>query len=201
MYDLSVYQLPSTLPSTNATDPATNATNPAANATDPAANVTDPDTNTTDPAANATDPAANATDPAINATDPATNATDPATNATDPATNVTDPAANATDPTTPSGPTPLFTKEFCHPVKINDAASVEADFAQCITKASATECNSATCRWSNGTDLIPESDFCAPAVLTDDVQTIAGCISQQTDTACNGQCKWRRGKQAATDIP
>jgi hypothetical protein len=65
MYDLSVYQLPSTLPSTNATDPATNATDPAANATNPA-------TNATYPAANATDPATNVTDPATNATDPAT---------------------------------------------------------------------------------------------------------------------------------
>jgi hypothetical protein len=34
-------------------------------------------------------------------------------------------------PPTPSGETPLFTKEFCHPVKI-DMATAEGDFAACL---------------------------------------------------------------------
>jgi hypothetical protein len=55
--------------------------------------------------------------------------------------------------------------------------------------------------WSNGKGMIPDHDFCAPADITNDVEVIKGCIVQKTETACNGQCKWRRGKQAATDVP
>jgi hypothetical protein len=36
-----------------------------------------------------------------------------------------------TTPSTPAGETPLFTKEFCHPVKI-DMATAEGDFAACL---------------------------------------------------------------------
>jgi hypothetical protein len=43
-------------------------------------------------------------------------------------TNTTDPT---TEPTVPSGPTPLFTKEFCHPAAITDTTT-EADFDACI---------------------------------------------------------------------
>jgi hypothetical protein len=71
-----------------------------------------------------------------------------------------------TTPSTPAGETPLFTKEFCHPVKV-DKATAEGDFAACLQK-SATECTG-NCVWSNGKALIPDHDFCAPAFMTDDV--------------------------------
>ena len=35
-------------------------------------------------------------------------------------------------PPVPAGETPLFTKEFCHPIKI-DLATAEADFQKCLT--------------------------------------------------------------------
>jgi hypothetical protein len=103
-----------------------------------------------------------------------------------------------TTPSIPAGETPLFTKEFCHPVKV-DKATAEGDFAACLPK-SATECTG-TCVWSNGKALIPDRDFCAPAFMTDDVQTIASCVDSDTDATCVTPCKWRRGKQAPTDIP
>jgi hypothetical protein len=70
----------------------------------------------------------------------------------------------------PSGETPLFTKEFCHPAEINPTA-VE-DFAKCLIMS---PCGG-YCVLSNGKALIPDKDFCAPAMMTDDVQTIASCI-------------------------
>jgi hypothetical protein len=101
-------------------------------------------------------------------------------------------------PSTPSGETPLFTKEFCHPVKV-DKATAEGDFAACLPQV-ATECTG-NCVWSNGKALIPDQDFCAPAYMTDDVQTIAACVDSDTDATCVAPCKWRRGKQAPTDLP
>lgn len=69
-----------------------------------------------------------------------------------------------------------------------------------MAKTSPAECEDATCLWSNGKLLIPEHDFCAPLDITDDVNVMTGCIS--TDEAnCVGQCKWRRGKQQATELP
>jgi hypothetical protein len=103
-----------------------------------------------------------------------------------------------TTPSTPSGETPLFTKEFCHPVKV-DTATAEGDFAACLPKV-ATECTG-NCVWSNGKALIPDRDFCAPADMTDDVDLIAKCVNSDTDATCVAPCKWRRGKQAPTDIP
>ena len=102
-------------------------------------------------------------------------------------------------PNTPAAETPLFTKEFCHPAPVVHGASLtENDFADCITRVAAT-CDG-KCMWSNGTDLIPDRDFCAPADLTDDVTVITGCINSIDETTCIGNCKWRRGKQAAIDV-
>jgi hypothetical protein len=95
-----------------------------------------------------------------------------------------------TKPTDPSTDIPLFTAEFCHPVKI-DMATVEGDFAQCITKTTAQECNNGSCKWSNGMGLIPDHDFCAPSDLTTDVQQIGKCIATKDAATCVAPCKWR----------
>jgi hypothetical protein len=102
------------------------------------------------------------------------------------------------NPTTPAGPTPLFTKEFCHPVKI-ESATAEGDFAACLQNPAAN-CNG-DCKWSNGMSLIPDSNFCAPAALTDDVKQIMSCINAKGEAVCAPPCKWRRGNQPATNLP
>lgn len=79
------------------------------------------------------------------------------------------------EPTTPTdGPTPLFSKDFCHPATL-DTSSAEQDFATCLTLDK--DLCVAPCMFSNGKSLIPDSDFCAPEDLTDDVQQIMSCIS------------------------
>jgi len=55
--------------------------------------------------------------------------------------------------------------------------------------------------WSNGMSLIPDSDFCAPENLTDDVAQIKTCISAKGESVCAPPCKWRRGSQPATALP
>jgi hypothetical protein len=49
--------------------------------------------------------------------------------------------------------------------------------------------------------LIPEKDFCAPADLTEDVTKIMSCLALKGETVCAPPCKWRRGKQPATEVP
>lgn len=70
---------------------------------------------------------------------------------------------NVTNGTRPAGPTPLFSRDFCHPVSVNDTTTA-AEFEQCLNMTNATECHTSglPCRWSNGTELIPDHDFCAP---------------------------------------
>jgi hypothetical protein len=48
--------------------------------------------------------------------------------------------------------------------------------------------------------LIPENDFCAPEDLTDDISVIMGCVALKGESVCAPPCKWRRGRQAATEI-
>ena len=96
------------------------------------------------------------------------------------------------DTTTPSGPRPLFTEEFCHPITINKDTTEDV-FSQCVDKQSATECDNAVCKWSNGKDLIPERDFCAPKDMTKKLDEILGCIGKDSATTCDGICEWRRG--------
>lgn len=64
---------------------------------------------------------------------------------------------------------PLFTEEFCHPVEIKKTATA-ASLDECIGK-SLNECAS-PCVFSNGADLIPEHDFCAPKEMTKDTSII-----------------------------
>jgi len=78
----------------------------------------------------------------------------------------------------PTGPTPLFTKEFCHPVAITSTTS-RADFGECMSQDNAADCTnnaSSPCIWSKGLSLIPQENFCAPANITDDINEILTCI-------------------------
>jgi hypothetical protein len=128
---------------------------------------------------------------------PTTTPTTPTTGPTDPTTGPTDPTGPYT-PNVPAGEIQLFTKEFCHPSEI-DVGKFEKEFSECLPK-SATECTG-SCAWSSGKSLIPDKDYCFPAVMTDDIQSIAACVQSPTDATCVTPCKWRRGKQAPTDIP
>ena len=112
----------------------------------------------------------------------------------------TDSAANDNTPVdpAPTGPTPLFTKAFCHPVEL-DLAKAEKEFTECASLDEATCVGS--CKFSTGVSLIPDSDFCAPADLTDDVKQIMTCVSAQGEAVCAPPCKWRRGTQAAVALP
>jgi hypothetical protein len=103
----------------------------------------------------------------------------------------------------PSSETPLFTKEFCHPEKLT--SDFAAEFPTCFNLDTIALCASEAgreCKWSNGTALIPDRDFCAPADITDNVDTIKMCVSKDTETNCDvPECKWRRGKQAPIALP
>ena len=106
-----------------------------------------------------------------------------------------------TDPTTPTNDVPLFTKEFCHPREI-DEGKAEKEFGECLATNTKDTCGvTNSCVWGNGSALIPEGDFCAPEMLTDDVKTIESCIIQKTDTTCVAPCKWRKGTGADTQPP
>jgi hypothetical protein len=121
-------------------------------------------------------------------------------NPTTPPTDPTKPTDPSDKPTVPTGPTPLFSKEFCHPVKISDVeATAQDEFAQCFNNPK-DNCN-VNCKWSDGTELIPKNDFCAPADLTDDFKQIVKCVNALGETTCAPPCKWRRGKQPAANVP
>jgi len=65
---------------------------------------------------------------------------------------------------------PLFTEEFCHPVEIKKTTTTAASLDGCIGKT-LNECAS-PCVFSNGADLIPENDYCAPKDMTKDTTII-----------------------------
>jgi hypothetical protein len=75
---------------------------------------------------------------------------------------------DSTTPTKPTGP-PLFSEEFCHPVKVSKDTTSEV-FESCLKSDTAALCSlAAGCNWSDGKELIPTEDFCAPMDLTKDV--------------------------------
>jgi hypothetical protein len=78
-----------------------------------------------------------------------------------------------TVPTTPTGPAPLFTKPFCHPVNV-DKDTKDSVWEGCLTAGEDVAKCSITpgCVYSDGKELIPEKDFCAPMDLTNDVTLI-----------------------------
>ena len=70
-----------------------------------------------------------------------------------------------TDPTTVQ-PKPLFSTDFCHPVIVNKDTA-ETMWTLCTDAKDTTECSIATgCNWSDGKELIPDHDFCAPMDIT-----------------------------------
>jgi hypothetical protein len=99
-----------------------------------------------------------------------------------------------TDPST--GPTPLFTKEFCHPIEVAGTKMTKDQWYQCIEKSSKDECNSNVnvCSWSNGAVFVPEEDFCAPQFMTKDWGIVDKCTETKDKEACVDKCKWYKGK-------
>jgi len=115
---------------------------------------------------------------------------------------------DATNPTVPSGPEqPLFTADFCHPMKVDKdtpetmwSACLAADVGTCATTM-VSSTGIPSCVYSNGKDLIPDHDFCAPMDLTNDVQLIQTCVKADSATTCGTGCQWRHGKNADSTKP
>ena len=98
---------------------------------------------------------------------------------------------NTVDKNDTHQPMLLFLTDFCHPAQVTK----DAPWGTCVNMATATDCsNIAGCNWSNGKELIPDGDFCAPMDLTSDVQLIEQCLSSDTDATCVAGCAWRHGK-------
>jgi len=107
-------------------------------------------------------------------------------------------------------PKQLFSEEFCHPIKVDDLAA--ADWEQCINK-NATMCPTATCAFTNGVEMIPKEDFCAPMYMTDDVNTILQCTDAKDIISCMPyldktntnatlnapSCMWRKAPVVSTN--
>jgi hypothetical protein len=93
---------------------------------------------------------------------------------------------------------PLFTKEFCHPVKTAGTEMTSSDWEMCLQGQGQADCV-APCVWNNGVDLIPDHEYCAPAMMTNEVSTIMNCV-QANQSDCSGQCKWRKGKDVASNV-
>lgn len=71
------------------------------------------------------------------------------------------------------------------------------------------------CAWDKGLSIVPENtNYCAPTMMTDDVEVIMGCISAHNFSSCQGpygvpgtaaaqqgppQCMWRRGRVVANN--
>jgi len=95
---------------------------------------------------------------------------------------------NNTAPVEPL-PVPLFKTDFCHPVTFT------ADWTLCVNQKTSVDCSlEKDCNWSTGKDLIPTTQFCAPAELTDDIDMIKTCLMTQTTALCSiAKCQWRDG--------
>jgi hypothetical protein len=95
----------------------------------------------------------------------------------------------------------LFSTDFCHPVKV-DKDTPETMWSLCVSKTTTIDCSVTTgCNWSNGKELIPDSDFCAPQDLTNDVDLIKRCVSSDLKTTCGAGCAWRHGTNPVPQPP
>ena len=86
---------------------------------------------------------------------------------------------------------PLFTKEFCHPIKKADQKLEDAEWGTCLKQDNKDDClnsNANVCAWNSGIDLIPDHDFCAPQFMIGDETQIKDCIKADTGATCVGQC-------------
>jgi len=80
------------------------------------------------------------------------------------------------------GIAPVFSTELCHPASIKSPIDM---WTTCVANDDAADCSIATgCGWSEGKDLIPDHDFCAPIELTKDVAIIHGCVTSDSATTC-----------------
>jgi len=103
-----------------------------------------------------------------------------------------------TQPVNP-GPAPLFTEDFCHPVNITKETP-KSVWTGCISSKTTALCaNNAGCNWSDGKEMIPDNEFCAPITLTNDVDLIQKCIEADSVTTCNEGCQWRQGRDSTGD--
>jgi hypothetical protein len=95
----------------------------------------------------------------------------------------------------------LFSADFCHPVIVTkDTTKVVWD--QCLKSITSSTCSIAPgCNWSDGKELIPTEDFCAPMDLTTDVDLIKTCLTSETDATCVNGCQWRKGKDSTAVTP
>jgi hypothetical protein len=103
-----------------------------------------------------------------------------------------------TDGTTPSGQ-PLFSTPFCHPVEVS-GNTTEAVWETCTRESDPTGCSTVYgCNWSDGKELIPPHDFCAPMDVTNDVTLISECVSAESNATCGAGCAWRHGSNGPSD--
>jgi len=99
-----------------------------------------------------------------------------------------------------NAPKPLFTAQFCHPREVNENTTA-AEWSQCVSRnvtscsygSSSTASYTNECVATNGSELIPNSSFCAIKYLTDDVSVIQSCMGVD-EAACTGDCQWYPGK-------
>ena len=72
----------------------------------------------------------------------------------------------------PDDKIPLFSADFCHPVKVSKDTT-KAIWNGCVASDTVALCAMAPgCNWSTGEELIPSGDFCAPMDLTTDKDLI-----------------------------
>jgi len=101
----------------------------------------------------------------------------------------------------------LFSERFCHPIEVNGNTTA-ADWSMCLGN-SETTCPS-TCAFDYGLGLIPKNTgFCAPTMMTDDIDTILECSNARDFQSCVPEygatqttaprCMWRRGSVMANN--
>ena len=92
----------------------------------------------------------------------------------------------------------MFSEDFCHPATVNKDTA-ETQWSICIEQKDAASCSlKPGCIYSDGKELIPDHDFCAPMDLTSDVALIQTCVAADVAAACNAGCQWRHGKDNTT---
>jgi hypothetical protein len=110
----------------------------------------------------------------------------------------------------------LFSADFCHPTPVSKDTPSDL-WTRCLALAKdgcnvalstpqpASDTAPATpgygCSWSDGKDLIPAHEFCAPMDLTLDVQLIQKCIASDAAATCDQGCQWRKGTDSTVVDP
>ena len=91
---------------------------------------------------------------------------------------------------------PMFTEAFCHPAEVKSTM-----WKTCLENTGSLDsCTKIPeCIWSDGKELIPDHDFCAPTDVDKTqidtlIQSVEKCVLVDTATGCNDGCQWRHGK-------